>query len=364
MPGWENVAVGTACIVFDGRNFKAQRTLNLNLTNWPLIIELFVRNNPKGANFQMSIAFSRCSDRRMSDNRFFIGAPANGYKIANIDVAEKTASMIGNSSEGEHLLAGTELTSDIISAIRRREFVIDYQPRIDTTNGQIASMEALVRWQHPELGLIEPDRFIPMAESNDTIIELGEWVLNASLTKMREWNDADLKPGKLAVNVSARQLRDPAFVDVVLRALSVSGVAVSQLELELTESVLITDMPATIITMNELATIGVQFAIDDFGTGFASLNYLHQLPVKAVKIDQTFIRNIATGLRDAAFVRAVITMIADLGLKVVAEGVENRDQLDTLRNTACDEIQGFVFSRPLSAGDATELLNTCPAYAV
>jgi len=272
--------------------------------------------------------------------------------------------MLRRSSDRQHQIAETDLASDIIPALRRREFIIDYQPRIDTTNGHIASMEALVRWKHPEIGLIEPDRFIPVAESNDTIVELGEWILNASLGKMREWIDADLKPGKLAVNVSARQLRDPAFVDVVLRALSVSGVAVSQLELELTESVLITDMPATIITMNELAAIGVQFAIDDFGTGFASLDYLRRLPVKAVKIDQTFIQNIATGVRDAAFVHAIITMIADLGLKVVAEGVENQAQLDALRDTACDEIQGFVFSRPLTAGNATELLGTTPAYAV
>lgn len=256
------------------------------------------------------------------------------------------------------------LSTDIKPAIRRGEFVIDFQPRIDTSNGRIAGMEALVRWRHPELGLIEPDRFIPIAESSNAIIELGEWVLNTSLKRMREWIDAGIEPGRIAVNVSARQMIDPAFVDIVLRALSVSGVPAGKLEIELTESLLITDMSKTINAMDELASTGVIFSIDDFGTGYASLEYLRRLPVNVVKIDQSFIRNIATGLSDAALIRAIITMITDLGFSVIAEGVENQAQLNTLRDTACSEIQGFLFSRPLTAGEAAILLSTRPAFAL
>jgi len=256
------------------------------------------------------------------------------------------------------------LSTDIKPAIRRGEFVIEYQPRIGAENGRISSMEALVRWQHPEMGLVGPDRFIPVAEANDAIIDLGEWVLNTSLRRMRQWIDGEIDPGKIAVNVSVRQIADPAFVDIVQRALSRSGVPGHQLELELTESILISDMPAAVKTMNELAASDVQFSIDDFGTGHATLDYLHQLPVKSVKIDQSFIRDIATVLRAADVVREIITMIAELGFKVIAEGVENQDQLKVLKNTGCDEMQGYVFSRPLSASEAADLLGTRPAYSV
>ena len=259
-----------------------------------------------------------------------------------------------------HLMRATDITS----AIRRGEFTIDYQPRIAANGGAIAAMEALVRWHHPHLGLLDPDKFIPTAESSDAIIELGEWVLITSLKKLNAWINSGYEPGKIAVNISARQITDPAFADIVLQALSVSDVAGDRLELELTESAQIIDMPAAIRTMNKVSAAGVRFSIDDFGRGYASLDYLRQLPVEAVKIDQSFIQGVTTGLRDVTLLRALTTMIADIGLRVVAEGIENQDQLNALRDMACDELQGFVFSRPLTDHDAGHLLSTCPAYAV
>ena len=256
------------------------------------------------------------------------------------------------------------LSADIKPAISRDEFVMVYQPQIDTLTGVVTGMEALVRWNHPKLGVIKPDRFISIAETSDAIIKLGEWIFNASLQKMRQWMEAGFHPKKIAINVSARQMHDPHFVDTVIQALSANGVPAQNLEIELTESALITDMRSTIKAMEALVSHGVIFAIDDFGTGYASLEYLRQLPVKAVKIDQSFIQNIATGARDANLARALIAMISELGLKTIAEGVENKDQLQSLQKTACNVIQGFLFSGPLTASDATQLLGLNPSYAV
>jgi len=292
-------------------------------------------------------------------------AGADRRAVDNFDSPDNRSRIQSETKNPSFAINGHSIRApDVSQAIRRDEFVIDYQPRISTGGGTIAAMEALVRWHHPRLGLIEPDRFIPVAESSEAIIELGEWILSTSLTKLSAWIESGYKPGKLAVNISAHQITDPAFADIVLRALSRSGVPGDRLELELTESVQIIDMPTVIETMEKISKTGVQFSIDDFGRGYASFDYLRRLPVEAVKIDQSFIQGITTGLRDAALVRAVITMIADLGLRVIAEGVENQEQLHALKGMACDELQGFVFSRPLAEQDAANLLSTSPAYAV
>jgi EAL domain-containing protein (putative c-di-GMP-specific phosphodiesterase class I) len=258
----------------------------------------------------------------------------------------------------------TGLYTVLHNGLRRNELVVHYQPRIDTISGQIKGCEALVRWHHPHLGMIEPERFIPVAEETGMITELGEWVLFNALATHRQWNEAGLKPGVLAVNVSPRQLLETNFSDMVERLLEATCVAPDDLELEITESTRLDNLDQVVNTMLRLQDVGVNFALDDFGAGYASLDYVRKLPVSAVKIDQSFIRDISHNRRDALLVKGMVSMAKDLGLKVVAEGIEENAQLDALRPLACNEFQGFLFSRPLSGDQALSLLAKAPAYAV
>jgi len=257
----------------------------------------------------------------------------------------------------------TGLHSVLQNGLRRNELSVHYQPRVDTASGRINGMEALVRWNHPHLGMIEPERFIPVAEETGMISELGEWVLFTALTTLRRWTDAGLARCIMSVNVSPRQLVDPAFADMVERLLDTVGVEAGCVELEITESTRLDDIDQIIRTMSRLDQLGIRFAMDDFGAGYASLDYVRKLPVHAVKIDQSFIRNIASESRDALLVKGMTAMAGDLGLKVVAEGIEKAGQVEILRPMLCDEFQGFLFSRPMNADDATSLLSSVPIYA-
>jgi EAL domain-containing protein (putative c-di-GMP-specific phosphodiesterase class I) len=258
----------------------------------------------------------------------------------------------------------TGLHSVLQSNVRRNELVVHYQPRIDSGTGHICGHEALVRWHHPELGLIEPERFIPVAEETGMIVELGEWVLFTALAAQRQWKEADLKPGTMAVNVSPLQLKETSFGDTVERLLDTTGIQANEIELEITESRRLDEMDLVVQTMIRLGKLGINFAMDDFGAGYASLDYLRKLPVSSVKIDQSFIRNIAGKKRDAQLVRGMVNMAADMGLKVVAEGIEVVEQLEILRPLSCNEFQGFLFGRPLADSGATALLSAAPRYSV
>ena len=258
----------------------------------------------------------------------------------------------------------TGLHTVLQNGLRRNELSVHYQPRIDTVSGRIKGCEALVRWHHPHLGMIEPERFIPVAEETGMITELGEWVLFNALATHRQWKETGLKPGGLAVNVSPRQLLEPAFADMVERLLEATCVEPGDLELEVTESTRLDNIDQVVNTMLRLRDIGVKFALDDFGAGYASLDYVRKLPIGAVKIDQSFIRNIPDNHKDALLVKGMVNMAKDLGLKVVAEGIEEPAQLDALRPLKCNEFQGFLFSRPLSGDQAMSLLAQAPAYAV
>jgi EAL domain-containing protein (putative c-di-GMP-specific phosphodiesterase class I) len=237
-------------------------------------------------------------------------------------------------------------------ALDREEFFLAYQPQIEIETGRITGLEALIRWRHPELGLVPPDRFISIAENNGLIVPIGEWVLKTACAQARKWQDDGLPAVPVAVNVSAVQFRQEGFADLVRRVLSETELSPEYLELELTESLLLSNVDVVFATLQDLKEVGLQLAIDDFGTGYSSLSYLKQFPVGKLKIDRSFIRDIAFDIDDAAITTAIISMARSLHLKVIAEGVESEAQMSFLREHRCDEIQGYYFSKPISADEA------------
>jgi EAL domain-containing protein (putative c-di-GMP-specific phosphodiesterase class I) len=232
------------------------------------------------------------------------------------------------------------------------QFVLYFQPQIEIASGSLIGAEALIRWIHPEHGLILPGRFIPVAEENGLIVPLGEWVLRNACCAARRWQEEAGMPGLVvAVNLSALQFKRGDIERSVTRALQESGLDPSQLELELTESILIQDTEKVLATVMRLKHMGVRLSIDDFGTGYSSLSYLKRFKVDKLKIDQSFIRDLATDSESAAIVRAIIQMARSLGLRTIAEGVEDRQALELLRLYRCDEAQGYFFSPPVPAAD-------------
>jgi diguanylate cyclase (GGDEF)-like protein len=232
-------------------------------------------------------------------------------------------------------------------AIEREEFRVYFQPEVSVETGSIVGLEALVRWEHPEDGLVGPDRFIALAEETGLIVPIGTWVLNEACRLAQRWQaEREDEPLVVRVNVSARQLAHDDLIDVVAAALRRSGMDPSQLCLEVTESVLVEDPESSVRTLTALKALGVKVAVDDFGTGYSSLEYLRTFPVDCVKIDRSFVRGIPHSSEDVAIVNAVIELGHALGLSVTAEGVETSEQLGNLQTTGCDTAQGFLFSRP------------------
>jgi EAL domain-containing protein (putative c-di-GMP-specific phosphodiesterase class I) len=231
------------------------------------------------------------------------------------------------------------------------------------STGRGTSAEALVRWAHPERGLILPGDFIPIAEETGLIVPLGEWVLRATCRQIRQWRDAGLRVPRISVNVAGQQFRHGALTRLVTAALAQTGVPAQCLGIELTESEVMEDAPANVRTLHELQEIGVNLAIDDFGTGYSSLTYLKRFPLHELKIDRSFVHNVHADADNHAIVAAIIGMAHGLGLVVVAEGVEAREELEVLRMRGCDECQGFLFSRPIAAEPFERLLARVPAPA-
>ncbi len=253
-------------------------------------------------------------------------------------------------------LERVRLGNALRQALERREFVLHYQPQMELASGRLVGMEALVRWEHPELGLISPGRFIHLAEESDLILPLGEWVLRQACAQAEIWRRDGLPAVRLAVNLSARQFRDPRLGEKVTRILEETGLGPDRLELELTESVLARDEAEVSRTLGRLREVGIRIAVDDFGTGYSSLNYLKRFPLDRLKIDQSFIKDLANDADAGTITEAVIGLAHTLRLKTVAEGVETTQQLEFLRALGCDEIQGFLFSRPLPVEGAAEFL--------
>jgi len=250
------------------------------------------------------------------------------------------------------------MEDDLRLALRRGEFEVHYQPRVDLGGGEINGFEALVRWRHPKDGLVSPARFIPVAEDSGLIVPLGAWVLAEACRQLKLWHDMGHRQLSMAVNVSVNQFQRADFVEQVDGVLAASDLPADALELEITESLLMRGTDATRGAMDILRALGVTFAIDDFGTGYSSLSYLRELPVTTLKIDQSFVRDITNDPDDATLVRTIIDMAHDLRLRlrVVAEGVETEAQLAFLRDHGCEEMQGYLFSRPLPAAAAEALL--------
>ena len=240
-------------------------------------------------------------------------------------------------------------------ALDRNELSLYFQPQVNS-NGQILGAETLARWKHPEKGFISPATFIPIAEATGLILPIGEWVLRTACEHLKLWDDNGLAINHLAVNVSPRQFRQPNFVNQVKEILEQTGADPNQLGLELTEGMVIDNILDTIEKMEALKKLGIELSIDDFGTGYSSLTYLKKMPLDILKIDQSFVRDIETDSSDAAIVDTIISMATHLDLKVIAEGVETRFELDFLEGKGCPLYQGYLFSKPVPNKQFMELL--------
>jgi len=250
------------------------------------------------------------------------------------------------------------LESRLKQALARSELALHYQPKLDIRSGRLMGWEALLRWQSPELGEVGPAEFIPVAEQSGLILPIGEWVLREACRQMRAWQDLGLAAGSMAVNLSMRQFRQKDLTGAISAALSDAGLAPGDLELEITESSIMDDLASAATVLAELEQLGIRIAVDDFGTGYSSLSYLKTFSIQCLKIDRSFIRDIPGDENDTAIVRTIIALANNLGLIVVAEGVETDAQRAYLLANHCDQAQGYLFSRPLPAEDCIELMRT------
>jgi diguanylate cyclase (GGDEF)-like protein/PAS domain S-box-containing protein len=248
------------------------------------------------------------------------------------------------------------LESNLRPGLERSEFIVQYQPQVDVRGFHLVGMEALIRWQHPSFGLLYPKEFVPLAEESGLIISLGDWVMRTACAQNKAWQDAGLAPMRLSVNFSARQFQQPTFMTDVAQILKDTNLDPRWLELELTESSIMKDPEEAIEKLHELKLMGIKVAIDDFGTGYSSLNYLKRFPIDTLKIDRTFVSDICKDPHDRAIVRAIINLGHALDLTVIAEGVETKEQLQYLSALECDVVQGFLFSKAISANAFEELL--------
>ncbi len=252
-----------------------------------------------------------------------------------------------------------KLETLLCQALEREEFVVYYQPQVNVNTGKIYGVEALIRWQHPELGLVSPGKFIRIAEETGLIVSIGEWVLWTACAQNRAWQSAGLPPVQVSVNLSPRQFQQPNLVSMVARVLEETGLEPQFLELEITETNIIENVENARLVLENLQQMGVYLSMDDFGTGYSSLGYLKQFPFHTLKIDQSFIRDMRGEQQELAIITAVIALGRAFNLRVVAEGVETQQQLELLRNLQCDQMQGYLFSKPLPAKDVTKLLEGC-----
>jgi diguanylate cyclase (GGDEF)-like protein len=249
-----------------------------------------------------------------------------------------------------------ELETDLRKALAKDEFLLYYQPQVDLNTGEIISLEALIRWQHPQLGLIPPNQFIPIAEETGLICPIGEWVMRTACEQHQAWRAAGFPPIRIAVNLSARQFQQRDLVKTIKQTLQATHTEPCYLELEITESIAMQDIELTVAVLQELRQMGLQIAMDDFGTGYSSLNSIKHFPLHTLKIDQSFVRDLMSDPSDAAIAKAVIALGQGLHLKVLAEGVETVEQLEFLRSLSCQAAQGYLFSKPLPTAAMTELL--------
>jgi len=248
-----------------------------------------------------------------------------------------------------------EIEGELRTALAQGQLTLHYQPKIDIASGEMRSVEALIRWDHPARGRVQPGEFIPIAEDSGLILEIGDWVINEACRQARDWQLKKMPFLRVAVNVSPLQFRQANFVRKVSAALEQHGLAPSFLEIELTEATLMSHAETSVALLNELSELGVVVAIDDFGTGYSSMSYLQRFPIDKLKIDRSFISQVASNAGDASIVRAIISLAHGLRLKVIAEGVESEEQLNILKRMGCDQYQGFYRSAAVPAADIEQL---------
>lgn len=253
----------------------------------------------------------------------------------------------------ERALKSLSLENSLRRGLERKEFVLHYQPQICSETKKLTGIEALVRWRHPELGLVSPLEFIPIAEATGLIVPLGEWILKTACEQNAAWQRAGFPPLRVAVNFSLRQFQQDNLIETISRILTVAKLEPQYLEIELTESMLMENVEMTVEKLQKLRNIGIKISIDDFGSGYSSLSYLKNLTIDTLKIDRTFVTDIAAGSNDAAIVKTIIALAQNLNLRTIAEGVETEEQSTILTAFGCNEMQGYLFSKPLSA-DALE----------
>jgi len=290
------------------------------------------------------------------------GTPAESL-IEHADIAMYRAKKLGRNNfqfytpaMNEESLERVRIESALRNALERNEFVLHYQPQVDLKSGQIVGMEALIRWQHPELGMVSPMRFVGVAEDTGLIVPIGAWVMRTACAQNKAWQDAGLGKLRVAVNLSARQFSAADLLPGIEAALRDTGLDPSCLELELTESLFMSDITPAVELLHRMKALGINLSIDDFGTGYSSLSYLSRFPIDVLKIDRSFVADITHDADDARIVDSIIALAHNLRLSVIAEGVETAEQLDYLRHQGCDEIQGYYFSRPLPVPEFEALL--------
>ncbi len=284
--------------------------------------------------------------------------------LTNAETAMFRAKELGGNSyqfyvQEMGVIAGGQLMleSSLRKAVARNELVLEYQPCLDVVTGKLNGVEALVRWRHPELGMLQPDEFIPIANESGLITEIGKWVLENACRQAKRWHDSGYPELRIAINLSSVQFWQPGLAQTVADAISTSGVDPRCIEFEITESVLMRDTEATMSTLHALKRMKVQISVDDFGVGYSSLNYLRHFPIDNLKIDKSFSSDVTHDVETAAIVRAVGALARSLGLLTVAEGVETTEQLEFFREEGYDRVQGFLFSPPRAAADITEMLS-------
>jgi diguanylate cyclase (GGDEF)-like protein/PAS domain S-box-containing protein len=290
------------------------------------------------------------------------GAPAESL-IEHADIAMYRAKKLGRNNfqfytpaMNEEAMERVRIESALRNALERNEFVLHYQPQVDLASGQIVGMEALIRWQHPEMGMVAPSRFIGVAEETGLIVQIGAWVMRAACLQNQAWQQAGLGKLRVAVNLSARQFGAANLIEQIRTVLAETALAPGCLEIELTESLFMSDVTLAVELLHAMKALGVNLSIDDFGTGYSSLSYLSRFPIDVLKIDRSFVAEITRDSNDAAIVASIIALAHNLKLAVIAEGVETEEQLDYLRRHGCDEMQGYYFSRPLPAGEFEQLV--------
>ncbi|WP_020654249.1 bifunctional diguanylate cyclase/phosphodiesterase [Massilia niastensis] len=283
--------------------------------------------------------------------------------IEHADIAMYRAKKLGRNNfqfytpaMNEESLERVRIESALRNALERNEFVLHYQPQVDLKSGQIVGMEALIRWNHPELGMVPPGRFVGVAEETGLIVPIGAWVMRSACAQNKAWQDAGLGRLRVAVNLSARQFGAADLIASLEAALNDTGLEPDCLEIELTESLFMSDVTPAVELLHRMKSLGVNLSIDDFGTGYSSLSYLSRFPIDVLKIDRSFVADITHDANDAAIVTSIIALAHNLKLAVIAEGVETAEQLDYLRTHGCDEMQGYYFSKPLPAADFEQLL--------